>query len=230
MKEQLGLFEIGEGKGINNTLPIPNEWAELLNSKIIKRTSSLVKTINKERKTKTIYPEEDEVFKAFELLPQDIKVVIIGQDPYHNGNANGRAFACKKFPSPSLVQIFGAISPHYLRLKDSKLENWQEQGILLLNTCLTVEKAKPFSHNLYGWNRFIIPLIQSFSKEYKEVIYMLWGLSAKKLEGSIDKEDNLILVSTHPVYAARENRQWVCNHFEVANKYLRLKGKTKITW
>lgn len=232
-KEQLGLFKTGEGKNISNILPIPDEWAELLDNNIIEATKRVFDKTNKERVGKTIYPRKTVVFKAFELLPQDVRVVILGQDPYHNGNANGRAFACKKTLSPSLAEMFGAINRRtYLKDMNAKksLEHWQEQGVLLLNTCLTVEKAKPLSHSSMGWNRFIIPILQNFSREYKGIIYMLWGNSARSLKRHIEKEGNTLLEFTHPAFAARTGGQWQCNHFQMANAYFKQNNRQTINW
>lgn len=198
----------------------------------MKDVSSSLKTA---RNRCTVYPTNQELFRAYELCPYaNTNVVILGQDPYHNGNADGLAFSCKNKMSPSLNQIFRAIDKdiqfgRYLDLEDSpSLGYWAKQGVLLLNTSLTVEEGKPNSHSNLGWSSLIAATIQALNKK-EHVIYMLWGNKAQKADKIINWK-HTVLKEDHPASAARNNIDWKCNHFSKANFDLIMNGKQVIAW
>ena len=187
------------------------------------------------RNSSTVYPSNKELFRAYELCSyKDTNVVIMGQEPYFDGNADGLSFSCKNKISPSLKQIVSAIDKDigfgkYLGLEnDPRLDYLASQGVLLLNTCLTVEENKTSSHNDIGWTNFIVATINALNKK-DHVIYMLWGNKAKKADKIINWK-HTVLKEEHPVAAARNDRDWKCNHFSKANFDLLVNGKKEIIW
>jgi len=184
---------------------------------------------------KTIYPSAYDTYKIFrELSPNDIRVVILGQDPYHDGNATGIAFACQNKVSPSLKQIIQAIKnstdERYFDNPNASLDFLVKQGVFLLNTCLTVEKGKPNSHKDLGYNLFISRVLQIISRTQSNIVWLLWGSEAKKYKTLIDLNKHLVLEYEHPAAASYDNRQWNCNHFNLTNEYLIKHNKEKIKW
>jgi uracil-DNA glycosylase len=184
----------------------------------------------------TIYPEKKNVFRAFKACPfEKVKVVILGQDPYYNGDANGLAFANNPGtarPSKSLKKIFDNIERTYydgLHLDfDFTLEQWAENGVLLLNTALTVRKNVPGSHTKQ-WKKFTLAVIEALNTYNPGMVFMLWGGHAKAFEPHLGNHH--ILTSEHPAYAVRQgNRDWQCDNFEEANVILMEKYGEKIYW
>jgi uracil-DNA glycosylase len=182
-----------------------------------------------------VYPPKNEIFAALNLTPiHKIKVVIIGQDPYHGeGQAHGLAFSVNKDVTipPSLKNIFKEISGD-LNLAiplHGNLEAWAKQGVLLLNSVLTVEKSVAGSHRKIGWEKFTDKIIQLISENCGNVVFLLWGNDAKKKSHLINYTNHLILSSGHPsplsVRFFRGNK-----HFSQTNAYLLQKGKTPISW
>jgi len=192
--------------------------------------------IEEKQAGKIIYPEGKDIFNSMNLLSyEDIKVVIIGQDPYHGpGQAHGLCFSVKpgvKSP-PSLVNIFKEIHQD-LGIPISRhgyLKSWAEQGVLLLNSVLTVEKNKAGSHQGKGWERFTDAIIKSINSEHTGVVFFLWGSYAQKKGKIIDKARHLVLQSVHPSPLSAHRGFFGNHHFSKANIYLERQGKTAIEW
>lgn len=188
------------------------------------------------RKGKTIYPPGRFIFRAFDLCPIDkVKVVILGQDPYHGpGQAHGLCFSVPKgvpLP-PSLQNIF-----HELRAdlgialpSHGDLTGWAEQGVFLLNAILTVEAHKPASHRGKGWEIFTDRVIQIISQVRPHVVFMLWGQYARSKKPLIDPHKHLILEATHPSPYSAANGFFGCKHFSQANNFLIAHGIEPIDW
>jgi len=187
--------------------------------------------------TKTCFPPEAEIFSAFNYCDFDaVKVVILGQDPYHGkGQANGLSFSVNdgvKHP-PSLINIFKELASDLdIEIPTSgNLEHWASQGVLLLNATLTVEESNAGSHQKQGWETFTDAVIQTISKEKKGVIFLLWGGYAKKKAKLINKNDHYILESGHPSPLSANRGYWFGNkHFSKANTILEKNGLTPIKW
>ncbi len=192
--------------------------------------------IQEKQAGKVIYPEGKDIFNSMNLTSfDDVKVVIIGQDPYHGpGQAHGLCFSVKPGvkPPPSLVNIFKEIH-NDLGLPISShgyLKSWAEQGVLLLNTVLTVEKGRAASHQGKGWERFTDMIIQTLNKEHSGLVFFLWGAHAQKKGKMIDRERHLILQSVHPSPLSAHRGFFGGNHFSKANSYLKGHGKPVIDW
>ncbi len=196
---------------------------------------SLLDYISCEREQNTIFPGHNEVFKAFMLTPlSKIKVVIIGQDPYHGlGQANGLAFAVHKNVKmpPSLKNIFKEMT-HDIGCSfptHGDLSHWAKQGVLLLNTILTVRKSKPGSHKNQGWELFTNNAIEYVSLKKRKVVFFLWGNHAKQKKELIN-DRHLVLEAPHPSPFSAYNGFFGCKHFSIANEFL-IKNKLKpIQW
>lgn len=184
---------------------------------------------------KAIYPKPSNIFNAFNLCPLDnVKVVIIGQDPYHEPNqAHGLCFSVQKgvnYP-PSLVNIYKEIENDlgYKSVTNGDLSYWAEQGILLLNSSLTVKAHYAGSHSCIGWEMFTDSVIKILS--YKEgVVYLLWGSFAQKKAEIIDINKNLVLKSVHPSPLSAHRGFFGNHHFSKTNQYLKSLGKKEIIW
>ena len=193
--------------------------------------------LDKEYETKSILPPKKDMFNAFNLTDlENIKVVIIGQDPYPTkGVAHGLAFSVKKgvkIPA-SLKNIFKELEDENIGFKipeDGCLEPWAKQGVFLINTVLTVEEGKPNSHKNIGWQTFTTNLIKYLNSENKNICYMLWGNNAQKYEKYIDGEKNLILKSVHPSPLSYYRGFLGCKHFLKANEYLKNNNIEEINW
>lgn len=183
------------------------------------------------------FPKGNQVFSAFDFCPFDeVKVVIIGQDPYHGfGQANGLCFSVNDgvaFP-PSLINIFKEIE---LDLgipfpKTGNLERWAKQGILLLNATLTVRESEAGSHQNQGWETFTDDVIQKISDENENVVFLLWGGFAKKKGAKINRSKHFVLETGHPSPLSANRGFWFGNkHFSKANEFLKSKGKEPINW
>lgn len=186
------------------------------------------------------YPKYDDIFKAFNTTPfNKINVIIIGQDPYHDGNADGLAFSCKNYISPSLKFIFNAIRSDYLLKEDQEMDKnllrWSKQGVLLLNVILTVTEGKPLSHNNMGWETFTGETIKSLCKRENKPVFLLWGAKAKSYYNFIISESNFkckVIVSEHPSAPCyRKDKIWHnSNCFIEANNILSQKGLSTVDW
>lgn len=192
--------------------------------------------LKEEQSGKVIFPPKEKVFNAFEKCSfENLKVVIIGQDPYHGiGQANGLAFSVSdgiKIP-PSLRNIFKEINSD-LGIPipiNGDLSTWAEKGVLLLNAVLTVEEGKPGSHQNKGWERFTDEIIKMISDEKSGIVFLLWGNYAKSKSDIIDEKKHLILTAAHPSPLSAYNGFFQCKHFSKTNKYLTIMEKTPIDW
>ncbi|MDM8557396.1 uracil-DNA glycosylase [Candidatus Parabeggiatoa sp. HSG14] len=191
--------------------------------------------LNEELETQTIYPPKPLIFNAFEKCPfEDVKIVIIGQDPYHGeGQANGLCFSVNdgvKTP-PSLKNIFKEIQTDLAKEfpKSGNLERWAEQGVLLLNAILTVRASKAASHRKKGWEQFTDAVIRLISEEQENVVFLLWGNYAQQKGDIVDDSKHYVLKSAHP--SPLSAKHFFGNkHFSQANQYLQQYGKTPIDW
>ena len=197
----------------------------------------LISFVKNEYATKTCFPKANEIFAAFDNCHFDkVKVVIIGQDPYHGfGQANGLCFSVNDgiaFP-PSLTNIFKEIHTD-LNLpfpKSGNLEYWAAQGVLLLNATLTVRESEAGSHKNQGWETFTDAVIQKISDEKENVVFLLWGGFAKKKGAKIDRSKHTVLETGHPSPLSANRGLWFGNqHFSKTNVYLKSLGKTPIKW
>lgn len=192
--------------------------------------------VAEEYATKTIYPPEREVFAAFKATPwDDLKVVILGQDPYHGpGQANGLAFSVNPGVAlpPSLRNIFKEITTDTQAPMpaDGDLTRWARQGVLLLNTTLTVVAGQPASHSGIGWEQFTDDVIRRISSGKENVVFMLWGAHAQRKRPLIDESKHLVLTSPHPSPLSAHRGFFGNRHFSLANGYLLSHGKSQIVW
>ena len=216
---------------------IEPSWKKQLNEEFDKEYFiQLTDFVRKEYSTKQIFPSANNIFNAFDLCPFDqVKVVIIGQDPYHGmGQAHGLCFSVNDgiaFP-PSLLNIFKEIE-RVLALALSKtgnLSQWAKQGVLLLNATLTVEAHKAGSHQGKGWEKFTDAVIRKISEEKEHVVFMLWGNYAQQKDTFIDTSKHLILKTVHPSPLSAYRGFIGCGHFSLANTYLNSHGLNSITW
>lgn len=185
---------------------------------------------------KIIYPQDKEVFNAFLLTPfSKVKVVLLGQDPYHGENqAHGLSFSVVgkgKLP-PSLRNIFKELKSDLQcePMAEGNLSYWAQQGVLLLNTILTVEKGKANAHRKIGWQKFTDAVIQKISNQKEDIIFVLWGKEAAKKEELVDPTKHLILKSAHPSPLSAYNGFWNSRPFSKINQYLSALGKEEINW
>lgn len=214
-----------------------SSWKHVLNEEFQKPYFPLIKQfiIAQKAKGKTVYPPGSLIFNAFNLTPfTELKVVIIGQDPYHGaGQAHGLCFSVPYGikPPPSLVNIFkeiktdlGTAPPQH-----GNLEKWAKQGVLLLNASLTVNAAEPNSHAGCGWHTFTDAVIKKISDEKQAAVFLLWGKFAQEKETLIDTSKHLVLKAAHPSpYSA--DRFFGCRHFSKANEWLKSRGLGEIDW
>ncbi|MFQ1685710.1 uracil-DNA glycosylase [Aeromonas sp. 97A] len=186
---------------------------------------------------KTIYPPQSEICNAFKLTElSDVKVVILGQDPYFNhGEAHGLSFSVPHGVGipPSLVNIYQELAddiPGFQQPTHGNLESWAQQGVLLLNSVLTVEQGKPNSHNDYGWVTFTDKAISEVNEHCEEVVFLLWGKKAQEKESLINKQSHKILKTSHPSGWSAESGFFGCKHFSQTNAFLISQNKTPIDW
>jgi len=198
--------------------------------------NDLIQFVRKEYTTGTVYPPGKEIFRAFDSCSfEEVKVVIIGQDPYHgDGQANGLCFSVHdgiKQP-PSLQNIFKEIRNDLGKPipVSGNLERWARQGVLLLNATLTVRASSPGSHQNKGWETFTDAVIKNISDEKSNVVFLLWGAYAQKKGEVIDRSKHLVLMSAHPSPFSADRGFFGCKHFSKANEYLKSKGLKEIDW
>jgi uracil-DNA glycosylase len=213
------------------------EWNAMLKPEFEKPYyAKLTDSVNQAYKTSTVYPPAKLVFNALMLCPFDaIKVVIIGQDPYHGyGQANGLSFSVNDGirKPPSLQNIFKELAtdiPGFVIPESGNLEAWARQGVLMLNAVLTVQEALPGSHKSFGWENFTDAVIKLISDKKKNVVFLLWGNYAISKSELIDKNQHLVLTAAHPSPLAR-GAFFGSKHFSKTNKYLVEKGLSPINW
>ncbi len=218
-------------------IKIEQSWKEKLNGEFDKPYfKSLVQFVKNEYQKKTVYPKGNHIFNAFEHCPFDrVKVVILGQDPYHGpGQAHGLSFSVPEgvpFP-PSLLNIFKELKQD-LGVEEppnGNLERWADQGVLLLNATLTVEASKAGSHQRKGWEEFTDAVIHKLAEKKEGLVFLLWGAYARKKAAFISEQKHLKLHAPHPSPLSAHRGFLGCGHFSKTNAYLREKGKKEIEW
>lgn len=207
----------------------------------------LTEFVRNEYRQHTCYPPGNEIFNAFNLCPlSKVKVVILGQDPYHGeGQAEGLCFSVKTGIAlpPSLINIFKEVKddigtkPQIIKdlqgkdMYDGSLRRWAQQGVFLLNTCLSVRQHEAFSHSRHGWESFTDAVINIISEKQEHVAFMLWGGPARSKKKIIDTSKHLVLESVHPSPLSANRGGWFGNHhFSRCNAWLQEKGLTPIVW
>ena len=223
----------------SNPFQLPSSWIQYLEEEL---NQSYMKDLKKkliecQNKNITVYPEKSKIFNAFHLTPfQKIKVVILGQDPYHGpGQAHGLSFSVPhniKTP-PSLMNIFKELDSDLkveINKTNGNLEHWAKQGVFLLNTTLTVEKSKPMSHKNFGWNIFTDKVIEIINHYRENIVFILWGAHAHSKTHLIDSSKHLILKSVHPSPLSSHRGFFGSRPFSQTNNYLESKKIDKIVW
>ena len=216
---------------------IGNSWDIILREEYKKEYfKNLLEFIKNEYKTKTIYPKQTEVFNAFKYTDfNDVKVVILGQDPYHGPNqAEGLSFSVsdKVLKPPSLKNIFKELESD-LKIpfpEANSLKPWAKQGVLLLNAVLTVEEHKPTSHKDKGWEIFTDNVIKIVNKKEEPVVFILWGAYAKNKKRLITNPKHLIIESAHPSPFSARNGFFGSRPFSKTNEFLKKNGIKEIDW
>ena len=215
---------------------ISEKWKKILHSEFSKDYfKNLNNFLIEEYKNYTVYPKKEHIFAAINKTEfEKVKIVIIGQDPYHGKNqANGIAFSVNDNITnpPSLKNILKELADDLNKdTKHVKLADWSNQGVLLLNSILTVRESFPGSHKNKGWEIFTDFLIESLVNERKDLIFIIWGAQAKKKITSIDLSNHYILESSHPSPLSSYRGFFGCKHFSKANKILRNLNKKEIKW
>jgi uracil-DNA glycosylase len=196
----------------------------------------LAEFVRKEYKSKTVYPPPGCIFAALDAVPfEDVRVVILGQDPYHGaGQAHGLCFSVPDVVPmpPSLVNVFKEIQDDLgVPMPESgNLRHWAEQGVLLLNATLTVEAGKAGSHQGKGWEEFTDAVIRKLNDEREGVVFLLWGSYAQKKGEFIDRKKHLVLAAAHPSPLSASKGFFGCRHFSRTNAYLMQRGEKPIEW
>lgn len=215
-----------------------NDWDKILDGEFNKDYYVRLKQfLINEYKTCRIYPSMYDIFNAMKLTAyNDVKCVIIGQDPYHGeGQAHGLSFSVRQgiAPPPSLVNIFKEIKNDVgidNSGKHGDLTKWAENGVLLLNSVLTVRANQPRSHRGMGWEQFTTEIITLLNKREKPMVFLLWGNDAKQKMSYITNPNHLVLTSAHPSPLSAYNGFFGCRHFSKANEFLRKNGLEEIDW
>ena len=224
----------------NIQLRIPFSWSNGLNEEFHKDYFiHLNETVTKfyAAETKRVFPPEELIFRAFDLCSfEKLKVVILGQDPYPTfGNANGLSFSVAdsvKVLPKSLKNIFLEVQED-LKIefpKNGNLERWANQGVLMLNSILTVDEGSPNSHKDIGWEKFTDAVIHKISTEKSELVFLLWGTKAIAKKEIIDCKKHLVLTAPHPSPLSAYRGFFGCKHFSQTNQYFRKLGITEINW
>ena len=213
-----------------------NDWDKVLSEELQKDYfKNLLKEVSSLYEEKIIYPPKKDVFNAFRLSYKDIKVVILGQDPYHGeGEAHGFAFSCLKNPiPPSLKNIYKELYDDLgiqKNMLDGNLLPWVKQGVMLLNTGLTVEKDKPNSHKDLGWHIFTDEVIKKLNERDKPIVFILWGNNARAKKQFITNPKHLVIESAHPSPFSARNGFFGSRPFSRTNTFLEKNGINKINW
>ena len=220
-------------------LKFPLSWKKHLTEEFDKKYISDIKSflVQNYKSGKEIFPRSSLIFNAFNYCEfENIKVVILGQDPYHGvGQAHGLSFSVpEKIPlPPSLINIYKEISTDLeveVDYKNGNLERWAKQGVFLLNSTLTVEKSKPLSHSKIGWNIFTDKVIEVLSSKRKNLVFILWGKYAQNKLQNINLDKHFVIKSVHPSPLSSYRGFFGSKPFSKANKYLRSKNIKEINW
>ncbi|WP_303000655.1 uracil-DNA glycosylase [uncultured Eubacterium sp.] len=216
---------------------ITNDWLEPLSSEFRKGYYSQLYNFVKDEYSKTVvYPPAEDIFNAFHFTPlKDVKVLLLGQDPYHNEHqAHGLSFSVQPGQDipPSLVNIYkelhddlGCYIPN-----NGYLKKWADQGVLLLNTVLTVRAHQANSHQGHGWEQFTDAVIQAVNAQDRPIVYMLWGAPARRKKAMLTNPKHLILEAPHPSPLSAYRGFFGCKHFSKANEFLKASGLETIDW
>ena len=222
-----------------STIQLHPSWLEHLKEEFQKDYMLILKKKLLELKNKkiTFYPQGDKIFNAFNLTPFDkVKVVILGQDPYHGPNqAHGLCFSVPPSvkPPPSLVNIFKELESDTGKKRnyhDGNLEHWAKQGVFLLNTTLTVERSKPLSHQDYGWSEFTNQVISLINNELENIVFILWGSFAQSKKQLIDSNKHLVLTAPHPSPLSAHRGFFGSKPFSKTNNFLHSKQIDMVKW
>lgn len=216
---------------------IDNDWLPALNKEFKKDYyKKLYKFVNDEYRTRTIYPPANDIFNAFHLTPlSEVKVVILGQDPYHNVNqAHGLSFSVKPGEDipPSLQNIYKELNSDlgcYIP-NNGFLQKWAKEGVLLLNTVLTVRAHQANSHQGRGWEQFTDAVIEAVNNEDRPIVFMLWGRPAQMKASMLNNPKHLILKAPHPSPLSAYRGFFGCRHFSKANEFLKSNGIEPVDW
>ena len=216
---------------------LQNDWLEAVGGEFKKPYyTDLYKFVKEEYSNEIVYPPSDDIFNAMHLTPlSEVKVLILGQDPYHNqGQAHGLCFSVQPEVAipPSLKNIYkelqsdlGCAIPN-----NGYLVKWAKQGILMLNTVLTVRAHKPLSHQGKGWEQFTDAIIEAVNAQDRPIVYMLWGKPAQRKASMLNNPKHLVLKAAHPSPLSASHGFFGCKHFSQANQFLEENGMQPIDW
>lgn len=216
---------------------IDNDWLEPLSAEFKKPYyAKLYRFVNEEYKKNTIYPKQQDVFAAYDRTPlAKVKVLILGQDPYHEpGQAHGLCFSVSPGVAvpPSLVNIYSELHDDigcYIP-NNGYLAKWADQGVMLLNTVLTVRAHVAYSHRGHGWEEFTDATIAALNRQDRPIVYMLWGKGAQQKSAMLDNPKHLVLKAPHPSPLSAYRGFMGCKHFSKANDFLKANGVEPIDW
>ncbi len=213
-----------------------DSWKDFLDSEFAKPYfKELSQFLHEAYETKTVFPAKPQVFRAFTTDLNQVKVVILGQDPYHTpGAAHGLAFSVPNSQPipPSLINIYKEIDDEYGSHANPRgnLSSWQQQGVLLLNNVLTVEAHRAGSHRGKGWEQFTEATVKHLNEKCDHLVFMLWGRDARSKSSMIDKTKHLVLESPHPSPLSAHSGFFGNGHFKKANEFLKEHGLGEIIW
>ena len=231
-------FEIGQNVRLNRKQPLPSGWMKVLGEEFQKNYMINLKAFlaSEIDQKKVVYPHGKDIFSAFSLTPfQRVKIVIIGQDPYHGpGQAHGLSFSVRpgvRVP-PSLQNIYKELDSD-LNIKPANhgyLESWAKEGVLMLNNVLTVEKSKAASHQNKGWELFTDRVVEVLNEGKENLVFFLWGAHAQRKGEKLDRKRHLVLESPHPSPFSAHRGFLGNKHFSKANRYLKKVGLEEVNW
>ena len=222
---------------MENMGAIQNDWLEAIGEEFRKPYyKELYDFVKEEYSTTAVYPSSDDIFNALHLTAlKDVKVLVLGQDPYHGANqAHGLSFSVlpgQRIP-PSLKNIYKELQDDlgcYIP-NNGYLEKWAKQGVLMLNTVLTVRAHKPNSHQGKGWEHFTDAIIEAVNKEDRPIVYLLWGRPAQSKIPMLNNPKHLILKAPHPSPYSADRGCFGCRHFSQANEFLQSNGQEPVDW
>ena len=216
---------------------LPDDWKHELRAALASPSfQTLERFVEEERRSATVFPSPEDLFSAFRLTPYaDVRVLLLGQDPYHGpGQAHGLAFSVQPGvpPPPSLVNIFKELEADLgvPRPRDGSLIPWAEQGVLLLNAVLTVRQAQPNSHAGHGWEDFTDAVIRAVSAKEEPVVFLLWGKYAQKKKKLVDAKRHVVIEGAHPSPLSAHNGFFGSRPFSAVNQALESKGRPPVDW